>query len=249
MLRGTVFDIDSYVNMKGDKFESWDEYNGPEDTDGYNFTELANWDFENQILSQSSGGLIVSGYQNRTDLPDQVFKAEDMVLVTDGTCGSTCTIFANLLKLNGVKSLVVGGRPRDGPVQAIGGVKGSQVVGFDLIYTAVSSLMTEYVTDQERRKLQGTEIGEIFRGGKYILARTVGDGQGGRVNYRNSISRDDKSKTPRQFVNEPADCRIWMTPKMQTDMNKFWSTAAKVAFGKGECTPGSVAPGSGSDSH
>lgn len=228
--------------MKGNKFENWDEYNGPEHTDGYNFTELANWDFENQLLSETSGGIVVAGFQNRTDLPDQVFDAENIVLVTDGICGSTCTIFANLLKLNGVKSLVVGGRPRDGPVQAVGGVKGSQVVGYNLIYMAVYSLMTEYVTDQERRKLQGTEVGEIFRDGEYILARTVGDGQGGRVNYRNSVSRDDEEKIPRQFVNEPADCRIWLTPKMLTDMNKFWSTAADVTWGKGECTPGSIRP-------
>jgi hypothetical protein len=47
-------------------------------------------------------------------------------LLYDGFCASTCSIFSELMKnLGGVQSIAVGGRPQLGPMQGVGGVKGS----------------------------------------------------------------------------------------------------------------------------
>ncbi|KMU88255.1 hypothetical protein CIHG_05426 [Coccidioides immitis H538.4] len=145
----------------------------------------------------------------------------------------------NLMKAKGVKSIVAGGRPRQGPVQAVGGVKGSQVLTFEQLFKAAAHVFELYSTPQERRQWEDTHIGEIYRTGTYVLARTVGDGAGGRINYRNAIHPDDKERIPRQFVNEPADCRIWHTPKTILDMANLWSVAANTAWGDDGCTPGS----------
>ncbi|KAL1956542.1 hypothetical protein VTO42DRAFT_7013 [Malbranchea cinnamomea] len=239
VLRGTTFDINAFLDMDNKKFKNWDAFVGPEtnDADRGDFTELARWNLNDEATTRS-GEFVVSGFLNRTDLPPQVFKAEDIILLTDGTCASTCTIFANLLKKNGVKSIVAGGRPRDGAVQAIGGVKGSNVLSFSVIYTYVSIVM-DLATDRQRRELEGTEIGTIYRDGPYVLGRSAGDGEGARVNVRNAVDPNDKKRVPTQFVYEPADCRIWVTPEMTLDITALWNAVVDAGWGHAECTPGS----------
>ncbi|KAK2747309.1 hypothetical protein FQN57_002207 [Myotisia sp. PD_48] len=233
---GGEFDIEVYNNAQGKKFKNWGDYYGPERVGNLNFTNLAAWDFNNKNL----GKHIVAGYQGRSKLPPQVFKPENIVLLTDGICASTCAVLADLLQRNGVKSVVMGGRPRDGPVQAVGGVKGAQVLRYvDLYVQALLVLDSSNLTPQEKRRLEATDLGELKRSGKYVMARTYGDGKGGRINYRNAVRKDDKTRMPRQFVNEPADCRLWYTKETLLDMEKLWATVANVAWGKGECTPSS----------
>ncbi|KAF3479880.1 peptidase S41 family protein [Arthroderma uncinatum] len=241
-LRGSQFDIGVYVDTKGNALTDWRDFYGPEKVGDFNFTHLSSWNLKSQDLADASGGAVVAGYQDRASLPPQVFKPEDMVLLTDGTCGSTCAIFSDLLKRNGVKSIVTGGRPRDGPVQAVGGVKGSQVLTYLQVYNAVSVLYRKYLSPREQAELAGTSIGEMVRTGEYVLARTKRDGLGGRVNFRNAVRPDDETRTPRQFVNEPADCRIWMTPNMLFDLNDVWNAAHDVAWGNSSCTSGSSPP-------
>lgn len=56
----------------------------------------------------------------------QPFKAEDIVIVYDGYCASTCTIFSELMRQQaGVKTIALGGRPNKDIIQAVGGVKGT----------------------------------------------------------------------------------------------------------------------------
>ncbi|KAM5505310.1 hypothetical protein McanMca71_003156 [Microsporum canis] len=236
-LRGSQFDIGVYVDTQGEALSDWDDFFGPEKVGDFNFTRLSTWNLKSEDLAAASGDTVVSGYLDRGDLPPQVFKPEEMILLTDGTCSSTCAIFADLLKRNGVKSVVTGGRPRDGPVQAIGGVKGSQVLTYQQVYQAVSSVYRGYSTAREREELAKTSIGEMYRTGEYVLARTRRDGLGGRVNFRNAVRPDDGSRTPRQFVNEPADCRIWTTPRMLFDITVLWGAVHDVAWGESSCAP------------
>ena len=51
--------------------------------------------------------------------------------LTDGFCGSTCAIFAELMKTDaGVRRVAMGGVPSiSGPMQAVSGSRGSQVYG------------------------------------------------------------------------------------------------------------------------
>jgi hypothetical protein len=55
-----------------------------------------------------------------------------MVMLYDGYCASTCTVFSELMKtLGGVQSIAVGGRPQLAAMQGVGGVKGSNVQEFN----------------------------------------------------------------------------------------------------------------------
>lgn len=229
------------MDTNDEKFKDWESFVGPDDVDEDrgDFTNLARWNFNDEATSMGQG-FMVSGFLNRTDIAPQVFKPENMILLTDGTCASTCTIFANLIKKNGVKSIVTGGRPRDGPVQAIGGVKGSNVLTFSAIYSFAQVVMDVVVDEKERRHLEGTDVGMIYRDGPYVLGRTYGDGAGARLNVRNAVDPNDPKRVPTQFVYEAADCRIWSTWEMINDMNKMWAKVADTVWGEGSCTPGSV---------
>ncbi|KLJ11924.1 hypothetical protein EMPG_12928 [Blastomyces silverae] len=240
--RDGIYDLDSYVDMDSKKFKSWDDFYGPDEVEGgYKFSHPARWDMNNEDTSRrGSGGIVVTGYLDRANAGKEVFKPDDMVLLTDGTCGSTCALFANLMQRAGVRTIAVGGRPGEGPMQAVGGVKGAQVLTYQRIYETISMVFELYAYPQEKRKWAGTDLGEIYRTGKYILARTVGDGQGARVNYRNAVDPKDEKRVPLQFVYEAAGCRIWQTRDMVLDMTKLWIAAADRAFRGGACIPGST---------
>ncbi|KKZ66436.1 hypothetical protein EMCG_07827 [[Emmonsia] crescens] len=240
--RDGIYDLDSYVDMESKKFTSWDDFYGPDTVDGgLKFSHPARWDMNNEDSSRrGSGGIVVTGYLDRINAAIEVFKPDDIILLTDGTCGSTCAIFANLMQRAGVRTIAVGGRPRDGPMQAVGGVKGAQVLTYQRIYETASMVFDLYASPQEKRQWAGTDLGEIYRVGKYILARTVQDGLGARVNYRNAVDPKDEKRIPLQFVYQAAGCRIWQTRDMVRDMTKLWTAAADRAFRGGACIPGST---------
>ncbi|KAK2784096.1 hypothetical protein FQN53_008812 [Emmonsiellopsis sp. PD_33] len=237
-----IYDIDSYTDVNNKEFDKWDDFYGPESTPaGYKFSHLGRWNMNNKpSILRSSGGIVMSGYLDRANVVEKIFKVEDIVLVTDGICGSTCALFANLMQKAGVRTIAVGGRSREGPMQAIGGVKGAQVLNYQQIFETITTVFDDYATPQEKRQWENTDLGEIYRTGEYILARTLSDGVGGRVNFRNAIDPKDKSRTPLQFVYEPAGCRMWFTRESKFDMNKFWAHVSKVAFGDASCLPGST---------
>lgn len=240
-LRGSFFDLKSATDLDDNVYDDFNDLYGPATNNRGNFTNPVKWNFDDEPTAVRSGGLVVSGYLNRDDLPAPVFKPEDMVLLTDATCASTCSIFANLLTSNGVQTVTTGGRPRNGTVQSIGGVRGTQVLPFNTIYSAAAGVM-KLASPEQKHKLNATDMGQIADDGAYVLARSYADGKGARVNVRNGIDPNDPKRTPREFVYWPADCRIWSTAEMVLKPQKLWSAVAKTAFGDGECTPGSTPP-------
>ena len=60
-----------------------------------------------------------------------------------------------------------------------------------------------------------------------------------RVNLRNQIRQ--QSTTPVQFLYEAADCRLWYTLPMLTNMTAVWTAAANAVWSSsGNCVPGST---------
>jgi hypothetical protein len=120
--------VQSDMTVDGKGFASWDDLIGPVQLHGGNFTKLFQLNYSNAALTDNSkGDIVMTGTNNRTDFP-QVFNASDMVMLYDGYCASTCTVFSELMKtLGGVQSIAVGGRPQLAAMQGVGGVKGSNV--------------------------------------------------------------------------------------------------------------------------
>jgi hypothetical protein len=83
------------------------------------------WDLSDPLTLLNSGGINVTGYGNRTGFK-QPFEAENIVMVYDGYCASTCTIFSEMMRQQaGVKAIAFGGRSNKDIIQAVGGVKGA----------------------------------------------------------------------------------------------------------------------------
>lgn len=120
----TAFQTQGSLDVNEKHFDEWADLAGPVDIYGDRFTEMIRENMTDVVL-QVANGLIISGYLNNTDIPPQPFEAENIVMLVDGYCGSTCAVFSELMKSQGgVRSVAVGGRSKTGPMQGVGGSKG-----------------------------------------------------------------------------------------------------------------------------
>ncbi|KIV85917.1 hypothetical protein PV11_01568 [Exophiala sideris] len=179
-----------------------------------NYTDIGSSDFEGQ-------GIIITGTNNRTGFR-QPFAAQDIVVLYDGYCASTCTVVSEYLKTAGVQFVVVGGRPQDGPMQAVGGIKGSQVFEYDGSFYAWVSLF-----ESPENNLIHLASGTIWE--NFTYEPQLRSSAGG-VNGRNHFRFGDETNTPLQYVYEAADCRLWWTHEMLYDPTFLWARVATVAF-------------------
>ena len=133
--------IQGDMTLNGTGFASPEDFIGPVHLNGGNFTQLFQSNYSNEaVTDQNSTGIVISGTNNRTDFT-QVFNASDMILLYDGFCASTCTVFSELMKtLGGVQSIAVGGRPQLAAMQGVGGVKGSNDQTFSTLIELAESV-------------------------------------------------------------------------------------------------------------
>lgn len=142
--------------------------------------------------------------------------------------------------LAGVESIVVGGRPKNGPTQGVGGVKGSQVIKWPNLSRFWDAIA------QETTLSSATDA--LIKATNFSISPLPIDragGASGSSNMRNHLRIGDSSMTPLQFVYEAADCRIWYTAEMLSDPNPLWNRVAGIAFhgtrfSSPYCTPGST---------
>ncbi|EHK96232.1 hypothetical protein M7I_8086 [Glarea lozoyensis 74030] len=122
-----MYDALSAVNENGESFSNYTEFITPQTIWGDNFTAITRRHFNPITPSRT----------------ERMFASEDMVILFDGSCGSTCTIFAQALKSQGgVRSVAVGGRPQTGPMQGVAGSEGSWVLGYGALKAEISELPT-----------------------------------------------------------------------------------------------------------
>ena len=165
----------------------------------------------------------------------QTFNPDDIVILTDGFCGSTCSIFAELMKTQAdTHFIVVGGRKQYGPMQAIGGTKGSNVQKLAAL-AGISNDAFNSATPQQQA-LFGSWL-EVQPDVQQAVARLAGSGT---VNFENNIRKGDDSATPLQFVYEAADCRFFYTAPMLTDQSLVWKRTYDLRWGNGSCVAGST---------
>ena len=66
-------------------------------------------------------------------------------------------------------------------------------------------------------------------------------GASANVNLHNSVRVNDESSTPLQFIYDAADCRLFFTKEMFTDMSKIWEKTRRFMVGDDEiCVKGST---------
>ena len=159
--------------------------------------------------------------------------------MTDGTCASTCSIFAELMKKQGVRSIAFGGRPQYGPMQALGGVKGGQYLSLPLLHRYISSAYdlavnasqagSPILTPEQLARFE--EIAPPDPKNFSLRINRIGNGG---VNFRNAY-REGDDVTPLQFIYEAADCRIFYTAENYIDPATSWLAAANAMLNNGSC--------------
>src|SRR5690242_16013887 len=122
----------AYLDADGNEFASWSDMYPPVRHHNDQFTSLLKYNLSDPFTTSSEVlaiGITVTGYNDRADFTTPPFRAEDIVILSDGICASTCAIFLELMvQQSGVRTIAVGGRPQSGPMVPVGGTKGTLVL-------------------------------------------------------------------------------------------------------------------------
>ncbi|CAG9945067.1 unnamed protein product [Clonostachys rosea f. rosea IK726] len=226
-----VFNADYFRKPGNAKWASFDDFYGPVTIHNDSFTNNGQYEYD-------ADGFNIA----RRDDTSPPFKAEDIVLLTDGVCASTCFVFASLMKTGaGVKSVVVGGIPQNSPMQATSGTRGSNVRDLSFISDSTDMVrnFARGFTDKQMKGLNITseDLSNLLPPldkAPFVVGSSAG------VNILDTVF-PSSPETPRQFVYEAANCRLFWTRDMVHDITRLWSTAAKYASGdESVCVSGSV---------
>ncbi|KAF3070975.1 putative peptidase s41 family protein [Daldinia childiae] len=208
---------------QGDKFMSVADIMTPVTLQNDKFTEYIGEPYS--VLAASGNG---NGGQATS--PSSPFKPENIVLLTDGACSSTCTTFSYLMLFQErVKTVSVGGRPQNTQMQSLGGVEGGQSLGMsDIAQAAFVALSLVAGQGQAQPKTpQNSDLGVLNKA--YAVQRAADLNTPGGVNFKNNFAPSD-SKTPLQFLYEPANCRFFYTLDMISNPEPVWEYAVDASW-------------------
>jgi hypothetical protein len=236
------FSNDAWITPDGNDIPDWDAMYPPDEFHGDKFTRLLKNNLSDPLQTSSEDyalGLTITGYGARANFTTDPFRAEDLVILSDGICASTCALFTELMvQQSSVRTLAVGGRPTQGPMQPVGGTKGSLLLTAD----ALQSFSLFTVASFARTSAQASDWMSLLPGAFGTAAYDAG------VNFMDNIRAGrEAAGVPTQFTNDSASCRMWYQPEMLVNVEKLWEAAAEVAFGKdggldeARCVAGSVA--------
>ncbi|KAF2468287.1 uncharacterized protein BDR25DRAFT_305255 [Lindgomyces ingoldianus] len=205
----------------GKNFTGWKEYQGPVDDNGDSFTLTEQYDLANDIFDSAAFDewipLDYLGDQSRFSKANRPWQPEQIVILTDGLCSSACSLLVEMMTRVGVRTIVAGGRPTTGPMQAVGGNRGARLYSANAIDADISfsRSIDEWVDDNVNGSLP-----DVRETGMFI--KFAG------INLRDQVRKDDK--TPLQFKYEAADCRIYYTLSNLYNATRLWHDTATAAF-------------------
>lgn len=237
---GTPFNYRADVDIDNQNFDSWKDKNPPNEFMGDNFTSIIRWNLSDPTNTPANQ-VQVNGFGNRTGMPpSRPFAPENIVLLYDGYCASTCAIFSEFMTQQaGIKTIAIGGRPNEGqPMQTVGGVKGTNNYPWNFINQLVTD--TYALAPDQAGFFNASALYDYIDPSNYEIPFIRGVSNSGQVNVRDGIRQGDESQTPLQFVYEPADCRLWYTAEMTVDVTAMWEKTVDVAWGSDTCVHGSI---------
>ncbi|ETN45115.1 uncharacterized protein HMPREF1541_09992 [Cyphellophora europaea CBS 101466] len=166
------------------------------------------------------------------------YAPEDILIITDGYCSSTCTTFVNLMSNVGqVPTLAFGGRPLNAPMQIMGGVRGGQAMQADGVssffaVTAQQLQVDPSILSAEELQL-ANDTAPLPLAAFPVVVTSLG------VNLRNAYQEGDDD-LPLQFQYQAADCRLFYTLENYLQPSTVWQAAKDAVWGGGGCVPGST---------
>ncbi|KAF4449008.1 Peptidase S41 [Fusarium austroafricanum] len=232
------YNIQVTPDQKGD-FKSYQDYLGNKIELGTPVSSLA---AVYNYTMWSDDSIPIRGYGGLPLLKKQPFKAEDILIVSDGICASTCHLFVTLMTNHGgVRSLSIGGRPNGKPMQVLGGVRGGQAFTFEKISNITRSATAVMEESPEKfKKLFPQSEMERFASMSPIPLKDfpIAISDGG-VNFRNSYM-EGNDDLPLQFAYQAADCRLYYTLENILHPETVWQSAKQAIWGNGTCIKGST---------
>ncbi|KAL6702625.1 hypothetical protein ACN47E_001294 [Coniothyrium glycines] len=235
------FSNDAYVNTQLDEFATWSDMYPPERFHNDNFTALLKYNLSDPLTTsneRTAVGITITGYGSRDNYTTDPFRAEDLLILSDGICASTCSIFTELMtQQSGVRTLTVGGRPQPGPSVPVGGTKGTLVLPALYLHALSEYVLVQFASSTSQAAEWRTFVPQTFS------IATVD----ASVNFQDNIRRGlETAGVPTQFLNDTSSCRIWYEPDMYFNVTRLWEKASSVAWGsngaldEAQCVSGSV---------
>ncbi|KAK5229439.1 hypothetical protein LTR72_000970 [Exophiala xenobiotica] len=229
-VESAALDGTDYLNASGTNFGSWDDFYGPNTVHGDNFTNLNRYNLSSPDY-QETNRFNLSGYFSSAQIAPQPFLSENIILLTDGMCSSTCHTFSHLSRYQAkVKTVAIGGLVNTtGPMEYVGGVKGKQALSSFNMYEE-TLLFYDLADNKTLAAANKTSLKTLYELGDYLSLRSNGQ-RGLRFNLQNDIAQHDYEFLPLQFKSEAADCRLLGTAKMVQNITNLWHAVADQAFG------------------
>jgi hypothetical protein len=219
------------LNTSNEPFLTFEDKFAPHMVKGDEFTYLMRWDLNDPLTTTNDTygfGTGITGYLSRTNFT-QPFEADNIVMLLDGYCSSSCTLFSEFMRTQaGIKSIAMGGRPKEGAIQGVGGIKGAELLRWSDIYTQAQRALPNATAEQATILTKLTSL---------PMLRSSNNG----INVRDNILPENVNDgLPAQFVYEAADCRLYYTESMITDVTALWKAAADSAFNGKTCAHGGI---------
>ncbi|EOA84180.1 hypothetical protein ACJQWK_01264 [Exserohilum turcicum] len=220
------FSNDAYVSADLEPFQDWKAMYPPLRFKNDKFTSLLKYNLSDPDTTsneQLAVGITVTGYMDRSNFTQAPFRPQDLVILSDGICASTCSIFLELMvQQSGVRSLAIGGRPQLGPMVPVGGTKGTLVL--PSVYMEALSLYVAVQFADDRAQIREWATFLPQQAPIAVLDAAV--------NFQDNIRAGlESAGVPTQFINDTASCRVWYEPQDYLNVTRLWDKAASVAFG------------------
>lgn len=212
---------------------------GPEAAGGQNMTAAFHGDNSRPWNVEQT--LYLNGQdEDSTYFKEAPFKAENMLIVTDGTCASACGILTGYLTRNhGVRTLALGGRAIHYAMQAMGGVKGTRLsFNYSILQVFIEMIKANSKNDAALSILNDA-ADSLPKFEQLPLLPALGPGSGGQVNSLNGYTDDDLDGIPVHFRYEAANCKLFYTQRMTFDITEAWRAASAVGWKGASCVVGS----------
>ncbi|KAK0736398.1 hypothetical protein B0T21DRAFT_289231 [Apiosordaria backusii] len=226
-----------YTRPNNTKWSSFQEFYGPvTDSKGNTFT---NHSLINVTLNQ------FDPFPFPPISPSPPFAPEDIIIITDGECASACAIFTSILAyIHGVKTVALGGRPLNQPMQAVGQVNGGPMNSFQGFIAPDPNNASTPLPPGVKLPLNGKPPLRI-PDSLPTASRNIG-GANVAYNLGNMFPYDWEKKeiigdkeVPLQMRYQAAHCRLFFTWEMARDVTAIWRAVREVAWGNGKCVKGS----------
>ncbi|KAF6828647.1 hypothetical protein CPLU01_08416 [Colletotrichum plurivorum] len=207
---------------RGDSFDSWEQFKGPFSVNDDDFTATWRWGY-------------ATGYKGRYPT---AFDPSNVVMLTDASCHSACAaLHEELRNIAGVKTVTVGGRPENGPIQAVTGTRGGHIVEISEL-AEISRIALGISSDYELQSVAPDD--EVLWRAANASTVTKRAGGGLWVQMVDKLRKGDETRTPLQFTYEAADCRIFYTAESWADPVEAWKQAWTAHTDYSKCVEGST---------